>query len=64
MDQDEIARLMAERDAWRDLATSRGKILAAYRTGGRPSGKALDLAASAAEALRALEIDLITGKPT
>ncbi len=52
---DPTDRTCEERDAWRDLALAQQSILAAYRTGGRPKGSALDQAADARARLRAIE---------
>lgn len=48
--------------AWRKLAIARGKILVAYRVGGRTPGKAIDDAIAAEEWLRRAQIDPHTGK--
>lgn len=55
---DDASHLMAERDAWRKLAQARGKILVAYRIGGRTPGKAIDDAIAAEVKLRKLGVEL------
>lgn len=51
----------AERDAWRQLAIARGKILVGYRTGRTPAA-GIDQAIAAEAKLRKLGIDHTTGK--
>jgi len=50
--------LIIERDAWRKLARARGRILVAYRTGGRTPAKAIDDAIAAEAKLRELGVNL------
>lgn len=53
-----IRNLLAERDAWRKLARARGKILVAYRIGGRTPAKAIDDAIAAEAKLAKLGVQL------
>lgn len=53
-----LAKLMMERDAWRKLARARGRILVAYRVGGRTPGKAIDDAIAAEAKLAELGVTL------
>jgi len=50
--------LIIERDAWRKLARARGRILVAYRTGGRTPGKAIDDARAAEAKLQEMGVDV------
>lgn len=42
MTEDEVERLIRERDAWRKLARARGVLLTAFRVRGRTPEGALD----------------------
>lgn len=50
----QLAAALARADLYKQGYEARGKILAAYRTGGRPSEKALDAAADVATRLALL----------
>jgi len=49
-----LDKLVAKKDAWRDLAQARGELLTCYRLNKHPSEKLLDRLEKAWESLRQL----------